>query len=528
MDNENVVHSAPEKQKMLPIVRYAIMAVIGIVALAVVINIIVALIPDKFKLSDANAVVWEENDDDQMVFLFNGKNLVEVDDDITKEMVVDSIKTDYNNEYAVFLTEGEAKDGEADNEGDGEETETEYVAGDLYVVNKKKVVKAADEVDEFLLSPFGSTYLYITDGDLYYGQLKNAGKATKIDTDVDYISAVSPDGKAFAYAKVEEADKEDEEDKTDLYVCTNGKKGEKFGKKDSEIVAIGNGAKYVYYVKDKKFYVNDSKLADMDDLTGYVMLFNRDGSQLIYNAKNDDDETKAYISAKAKDKNSFGTGYVGGLISPEGSVAASSDDGGFFLYYNTSSFAKTAVALYQAEEDGVETSYYYLKNVTGDSEKISSLKNADSIYMLEDAKTVLYIKTGHFYSINVTKPSSEPAEYIGSEDDIVDFDCTVDGEDIYTRDVDGTLYYVKSQTKMKKIKYDVVGYSTTADGKVYFVNDDGDLFYANKAPTDKKVASDVDPDALHYDIRSDVAIVEVDGEFGVISGQKFKKLFVLD
>lgn len=526
MDNENVVQANPAVAEKKPnqIIRYAIMGVIGLVVLAVVISIIGALIPDKFAIRDGNSIDWALNDEDQLVFVFNGKKMVEISDDVTEEMdhyeSYYYASTDYNQEYALFLTKSEMND-------DGE---MEY--GDLYAVNSKKYEKVAEEVSTYTLSAFGDTFLYVADGDLYYGKLSNPTKASKVDTDVVGVTSVSPNGKAFAYYKVDEKEVEnedgEEETKTvsEFYISTNGKKGEKFSKKDASDLIVSDGAKYVYYIKDEKLYVNDTKIADSDEVE--TVMFNRDGSQMLYSLTKKSDsedededenagETKSYLIVKAGDKVTIGDGDLNGVICPVGSTGYNNG-----YYYNTASFAKCAVSA----SDGEDTVYYYLKNVKGDAEKISALKNASGIELLDDGKTVLYTKSGNLRSINIRKPDSDPVEYTGSDEDVSSFDCTTDGKDIYVRDTDGTLYYVKSKTKMKKIKDDVSGYRVTEDGKVYFRNDDDELYLANKSDNAKRVVSDVT--SMSYSYLADVLTVEADDQYGVVNGKKFKKLFALN
>jgi hypothetical protein len=501
MNNENVMtNTAPNANK---IIRYAILGVIALVALALVISIITALIPAKFETRDDNTITWKVNDDDQMVFLFNGKKVVELSDDLSEEMNANSIQTDYNQSYAVFVTNNDDEDSKG---------------GTLYVVNSKKAVKVKDEVTDVVLSTFGSSFLFISDGDLYYGQLKNPTKAAKVDKDVSDITSVSPNGKSFAYEKV---DDEKDEVKTEYYISTNGKKGEKFGKKNADIVNISDGAKYVYYTKEAKLYANDTKICDLEDFAGMAMIFNRDGSQMVYSAKNDKGDVKTYLIAKAKDKNAVAGGSLYGIICPEG-AANVTYNGAICVYYNTSTLAKCALGV--SDEEDVQ--YYYLKNTKGKSEKISAMKNADDIQMLEDGETVLYTKNGNLRQIKVNKPNSDPKEYTGADEDISSFKATADGKAIYVKDTDGTLYYVKSASKMKKIEEDINSYYVTDSGAVYFVNEDEELHYANKSDSSKRVVSDVTD--VSYDALSGVMTVEADDVFGTVEGKKFKKLFSVD
>lgn len=505
--------AAVNTSKLQPnqIIRYAIIGVIALVALSLVISIVAALLPGKFESRDANNIDWAVNDDGEMVFVFNGKKLVEVSDDITEEIGKSNygyyygISTDYNREYAVIKTEGkETKDGK-------------YKDGDLYVVNSKKCQKVADEVSDYTMSAFGSTLIYISDGDLFVVELSKPTKAKKIDSDIDGISAVSPDGKTFAYYTVEE--KESEEEGTtfeyDYFVSKGNKKGEKFAKKDSEIVALSNGAKYVYYVKGDKVFVNDSKLADEKDMSDYYSL-NRDGSQMIYSAKNSKGEYKTYIVSKAGEKVAIGDGQYSDILATTGTYRSNC--------YNVASFAKCAVRV----NDGDDTVYYFLKNLKSEGTKISALKNASQVQLLEDGTTALFIKKGDLRSVNITKPTSEPKTYTGFEEDVSYFDASNDGKFIYVADTDATMYFVKSAKKAVKIAEDINnGFIVMNNGAAYFMNDDEELCYIKKTSKAKVVTDDLD-NVADYDVVSGVMTIVSDDQYGNVNGAKFKKLFDIE
>lgn len=507
MEYENVEQTAPvipAKPQSNPIVRYAIIGVIAVVALALVISIIAALIPGKFGVRDGNSIDWATNDDGERVFVFNGNKLVVIDEDISKE--IESTGTDYNQKYAVFTTERkETKDGK-------------YKYGDLYVVNNKTFKKVADEVSSFRLSAFGDTLIYIADGDLYFAQLSNPAKAKKVDSDVSGISAVSPDGKTVAYYQIDEkdSDEEDEEDEettisVDTFISKNGKKGEKFSKKDSTIFAISNNAKYVYYKKDSKCFVNGTKIADSDDFYSYYS-FNRDASQIIYSAKSSKGEYNTYIINKAGEKVSIGDGAFDDVLSPSGTYSR--------YCYNTASFAKCAVNVH----DGDDSVYYYLKNVKSSGAKIGAMKNATGVNLLDDCKTVLFVKKGDLRTMSITKPDAEPKTYSGFEEDVASYDVSADGKHIYVRDDDKTLYYVKSLKKALKIQEDVSGFICFNDGSVYFMNDDDEFCYAKKSAKVKVITDELDGIG-DVDYVANVITIVSEDQYGVVNGAKFKKLF---
>lgn len=493
MNTENEVKktsaSSLNYQKLF---RYVIIGIIAVIALAIVISVIGALIPDKFQDHGKNYVDAQLNEDGEAMFIFNGKKPVKLDEEITSDVA--ELLVDYKQEYSFVRT----------------------ASGELHVITSKGVESVAEDVDDVALSAYGDLLIYLTDdGDLYVGEVSKADKAKKIDSDVDDISAVSPDGSAFVYTQVSEGE-DDEEDKTELFISKKGKKGEKFDKKDAEIFAISDGAKYVYYENEKGYYVNDTKLADAEDSFEPGCL-NRDGSQLIFTvaAVKDDEEseTKTYFINKAKEKVSLAKESYYDVICPSGSF---SSIGGIELY-NVSSLTGCAI--------GIGDNYYYLKNKKGDTEKISDLKSASYITMLDDGETVLFIKNDSLRSLNVTKPSKNATEY-DFDEDISSFRCTPDGEHIYVRDTDSTLYYVKSEKKLKKIDDDVNSFTVVKGGKVYFMSDDNEAFYANKSDSVKKI-SGIGGDASYFSYyqEADDLYVLSDEAYYSVSGKKAKSLF---
>ncbi|MBQ7354583.1 MAG: hypothetical protein IJW62_03595 [Clostridia bacterium] len=538
MDNANITYptpapmpeETPKPKKGFPLLLVLIIGGVALIAVAVLLFFLLSgSSSGKFAVPEGNSIQWDVNDDDQMAFLFNGETIVKVDDDLTAKMSVSSVRTDYNRRYAVFMTEGEYSDTD------------DYVYGDLYVVQQEKYVKAADEVKQFVLSPFGSSCFYVTDDELYYAMLSDPSKAVKVDSEVTGITCVSPDGKTVVYVKTVEAkDGEEENEDADeplyeCYVSIEGAKGTKYEKKNAEVIAVSDGGSYVYYSKDDKFYVNDTKLADKEDLSsllqdyyGFMLAFNRDGSQVLYTATNSDGKTKVYISDHAGEKNVVASGSLGALLTPTGASGFAAIHG-FFVYNNTESLAECAVSVFELDDSGdLETNYYYLPNTLGDSEKISTLKNADNVMMLEDGKTVLYIKSGSLRMVNIQQPAAAPIEFSGTTEDIVSFDSTMDGECIYVLDEDGELYYVNNKERLTRIKPDVSNFTVTADGRVYFVNEDDDLYYATPNGESTKIASEVSGDTLIHHEYADVTTIEIDGTLGVLKEGKFNKKFVLN
>lgn len=488
---ENNAESTPVvPTKKTPIVRYAIIGIIAVVALALVISIISALVPGKFAIREANSIDWALSDDDELVFVFNGKKTVAIPDDITED--IDSeygyyFATDYNQKYAVFTA---GKD------------------NDLYVVNSKKYVKVADEVTDYQLSAFGDTMLYVSDGDLYFAELSKPTKAKKIDSDVTGISTMSPDGKSFAYYNYDE-----EDDEYTCFVSKTAKKGEKKSKATS-IFEVSNGAKYVYYKTEEKVSVNDTKLCNVEDWSGSYCL-NRDGSQIVFSAKTTKGEVKTYLSNKGGEKVSIGDGSFNSVLAPSGATR----------YYtcNVASFAKCAISVYDSEDS--ENVYYYLKNVKSTGEKISALKGVAAVQLLDDAKTVIFVRKGDLRTTVISKPNADAKVYAGFEEDVMTFDATADGEYLYVLDEDSTLYFVKSLKKAAKVDEDVEGFIVMSDGTIYFSNDDDEMFVGKKTSKPKMITDDFS--GVDYNTLANVFAVHSDDRYCIVNGKKLKKLFDL-
>lgn len=500
MNTENVVKkpSGPDYQK---IIRYVVIGVVALIVLSLVISIIGALIPDKFETSGKNYIHSLKNDDGEYVLIFNGKKPITLSDDVSAK--IDEISFDYENKYAVALatTEEENDDGETER------------SSELYVITSKGEEVVAEDVSNYVLSAYGDTIVYINyDKDLFVGKIGKAEKAKKIASDVYGLSAISPDGSAIVYKTVEE---KDDKETTQYFLSVNGKEGEKFGDKDKNYTFLGvsDGGKYVYYYKStddgRVLYVNDLKLVSDDQELVGVYCFNRDGSQLVFSSTSEKDESKTYFVNKAKEKVELEDGEFNNILVVSDSVSLA----GSVPTINVSSLVKCAFM--------IGDNYYYLKNTKGEVNKLGELKNADSIELLDDGKTVVFIKNGSLRTYDITKANKSATEY-ESDDDIYSFTTTSEGEHIYVRDENDTLYYVKSKSKMVKISDDVKRAVAIEGGKVYYINEDDELYYAKKSGAGNKVTDDV-TNVYYYDEAGDV-YTKTEDSFYSVNGKKAKKI----
>lgn len=532
MDNENLnpqneaapKFSIPENyQKIL---RWVGLGLIALVLLIIVISVVSALMPDKFEDSGKNYVEITQNDDGEYMLIFNGKKPVTLDEDLSKKILSESqFQFSYDQKYCVVAVSADSDEKENEDEDDGDgDSLMDAIGGivddllpsalcDLYVITSKGEECVAEDIIGYYLSPLGDTIHYLNeDGDLYSGTLSKAAKAKVVGSDVAYVNAVSPDGSAVAYTRVTG---EGEDMKSESYISVNGKEGKKFDTKDSTIVALSNKGKYVYYEKeDSGFYVNDTKLAGKDDYVLGNFCFNKDGSQVIFSISDDEDVVKSYIVNKGKEKVSIEKGTFYGVLSPENTVNVSYGATNYTVAYNVSSFVKCALR--------IDDNFYLLKNLKGENEKLTEIKNCTSLKMLDDGKTVIFLKNNSLRSYDITKYNKSATEY-DFGDDIEWFDCTSDGKNIFVIDENDTLSYVKSKTKLKKIADDTIDVQVVDGGKVYYITEDDELYLGGKSGSPKKVEDDIEG-INYYENANDFYAWSKDSFYSV-NGKKAKKLF---
>lgn len=488
----------------------------GVLLIAAIVALVIWLVGSdsyQFGVPEPNDIRWTFTEDDELVFLFNGEKTVKFGNKGT----ILNLQTNYNQQYVILLTKGESNS-------------DEYNSGDLYIVNQEKYVKVASDVNYFAISSFGDTYFYEVDNELYCGQMGSPKQFIKIDSDVDRVECVSPDGNTVVYTKSMEAHEgEDQEDRTVYYISQSGAKGTRYAKQGVRIVAISNDAAFVYYAKDGKFYVNDTKLADLERLHN-VVNFNQDGSQILYSATNNDGKAKLYISDHGTEKYALANGTLLSVLAPKGSYRYLFNDNLMSAYVNVETFAQTVAKVQGLDDFGDSKAIYYcIKSTRQEAEKNSTLtySNEDMI-LLRNGRTALYTQFGSFYSCQINQPSSDQLMFPFDENDVESFQCTPDGECIYLLDEESTLYYVNSPKKFTKIKYDVITYAVAGDGSVYFITGDHELFWATPNGKCEKIASEVNPSTLEGNTYTDVTTVKIDGKYGVLEDGKFRKLFDLD
>ncbi|MGN0506578.1 MAG: zinc-ribbon domain-containing protein [Lachnospiraceae bacterium] len=310
----------------------------------------------------------------------------------------------------------------------------------LYVIGKKGIIKVNDDVDAVQVSFYGDTIAYVKDTDDYIGSLYlynvSKGKSTLIDRDV-YIDnfVLSPDGKSVAYIGGCEASIFSVEG--DLYLSKKGKEGEKLYS-NSVPLAITDGGKHVYYVKDKeKLYVDDERITSAVFGTYY---FNVDNTELLYEK---DGNTYYYTLKFESPVKLKGTSFRS-LVAPADMAQQLTTS----FYYNVATY-------------GIDTFNESLINLSGD------------VYYVSD--------------------EGESVEKVGS---MRSYQMTADGESLIFRESDGDLQYIKNIHKSLEAKQlgddlEAESFSASKDLKKVYYLSDGELFYL-KGDKGVRVADEAD------------------------------------
>jgi hypothetical protein len=331
--------------------------------------------------------------------------------------------------------------------------EGEYGGGELHLFDgKKKIKKIAEEVYDVKISDNGKAIAYLSEPEMdedtymttYTLNLYKGGKSKVIESGVSTEFCISPNGKTVGYtiAEYEEQDEDDE----DYYSGSGDYSYESFvwkGKsksvgKDTQIIAVSDNYKYIYYVKNDNYYaqkkLNTDKKIKLGDSVESLR-FNSDMSQCFYS-----EEGKAKIVSKAKEINSLKDS--GSLMTPS-DITVKRESTDKYSRYGIANFKDTFYTTYDT--------VYHIDN------KLQATKviKCDGAYLGKNAKTVFYIKdpgqNGEIYKINGKKENAEPTLLVSDEYEPSSFVVTDNGKGIYYANDDDEIYYQRGTGKSKQV-----------------------------------------------------------------------------
>lgn len=350
--------------------------------------------------------------------------------------------------------------------------------GALFVVDGTELVEVAEEVNYFVVSNYGDSIAYITDkedgvGTLYLYNVSKA-KSTEIDDEVYAGDIVlSADGKSVAY--ITDCEVENGWFSTtvtgNVYVSKNGKEGEQVAK-DSVPLAVTDGGKHVFYIKDsEKLYMDEEKLGSGISSRVY---FNEDYTELIFN----EDDNAKYFTVKMKEPVKVKKGSFTSLYAPENVVLASLGVDNYTVYsYGVDSFNKTLWCI-----DSYEAYYVYDKGE--ETEKLNSYLT--QYQMSENGKSMLYLDGGQLVLIDDIEKSREGETVAYGLYFMESFVASEDFKNIYYyNNEDDELCYIKKGESVR-IADDADTFVYSDKYNVIFFIEDDELFYATKTAKSKK------------------------------------------
>lgn len=353
----------------------------------------------------------------------------------------------------------------------------------LYVVDGTELVKVAAEVDYYVISNYGDSIAYITEKEEGVGTLHLYNVSKKSDAVIAqkvYAGDIvlSADGKSVAYL----SDCELENDwlgfystvKANVYVSKNGKEGKQVAK-DATPLAVTNGGKHVFYIKDgEKLYMDEKKL---DSNISSRLYFNQDYTEIVYNKE----ENTKYFRVKMKEPVKVKKGTFSGIYAPEKMVVAS---------------ALTSNSAFATESFGVDTfneklwcidysEAYFVSDKGEETEKLSSYLR--QYQMSENGKSMLYQDGGELVLISDFTDSRDGERVAFGLYNVENFSASDDLEEIYyyNYEEDELCYNKKGEGAHIADDAETFLYSDKY-GVVYYIEDD-ELFYAGKTAKSKKI-----------------------------------------
>ncbi len=352
----------------------------------------------------------------------------------------------------------------------------------LFVVAGTELVEVAQEVEYFVISNYGDSIAYVTDTKDKLGTLNlytvSKKKSVEIAEEVYAGDLVlSPDGKSVAYL----SDCDIEEGfygyggsvTGSVYVSKNGKEGKEVAG-DSVPLAVSNGGKHVFYIKDgKKLFMDEIKLGS--DIHSRVY-FNQDCTEIVFN---EDDDTH-YFTVKMKEPVKVKKGEFTGIYAPAAMVKAA---------------ILTSNSKYAAETLGIDSlnkalwclnycEAYYVFDKGEETEKLSNYLT--KYQMSVDGKSMLYQDGGELLLIKDIVKSREEERVAHGLYGMNNFVASEDLKDIYYYNTDeDELCYLKKGEGVR-IADDAENFVYSDKyGVIYFIEDD-ELFYATNSAKSKK------------------------------------------
>jgi len=353
---------------------------------------------------------------------------------------------------------------------------------ELYVVQKEKVNKIADDVEYVELSRDGKVAVYVDEDDtLYKVQLKNK-KITKIADDAEFNGYMSADGNIICYldedeishARIGSKDTEMDEDFTALFPLKKGK------------MFIGTD-------EDNDLVIYNVKKGEMEKICNEPesVITNLDYTELLITVN-----SKAYISINGGERQKIGNYRFIYPLLPDDAVNGSS------ILNITTAVKSFAEMLMIYQNDDGEYGIGYLDKKYEMHEIVDGIDFGEyysyydgTIYVTDDFSSVYYIRNGSLYVAN--KKSDFEPEKLTSK--VSGFEVAPNGKKVYYINNDDELICLNNAGKKSAEKITIAEYVhsfvMTSKGNVFFIADyssgSGTLYRCKDGKNKVRVADDV-------------------------------------
>ena len=409
---EEATAVAPEAEKkayfhIKKIIRFAI---IGGAALLAIIVAVTLLTPAKY--DHVKGTIRLDQDGDSICVIANGEISAEIDG----RLVSSARNIDGTVAAALVANDDKGYDDNPNNHS-------------LYLITDKPQL-ISDEASSYCLSASGKAVAYVKAYYSYAGTAElwhySGGVNTKLTSafNLDCRYAISPDGKTVAYI-------DDDGGRQTGYIW-DGQTTE-LGR-DIQPLAVSNGAKYIYFIRNDAFFVqrgsnSDSRerLCDSSELT--EIYANRDLSQIVY-----DTGARTFVYTKGGGRQSLARGFRNWIL-PNGTASQMQRSKNVVVsIYGMSGFADTFYR--NADNSIVHVNRKYETN--------NVARNA-SAQLANDGKTLIFLRNRGIYKVDGTNAKAEATEIVSEAYTVTSFVATYDGKAVFfTNDMD-ELYYQKGK-----------------------------------------------------------------------------------
>jgi len=332
-------------------------------------------------------------------------------------------------------------------EGDGSAGES----ATLYFVKADDATEAyevAEEVREFVLSPYGSYIAYVNTEDELH--LYNCKKQTdkKIDRNALVNNICVADDGSIAYLTKRESG-----EYMHIY-----KGGEPIKWESDRIpVSISNGAKHVYMLDSvKNLYHYDGSEEEKIAVSVEGFWFNEKGDDIFYHA-----DDKTFVYGGSGEPKELADEYLTFVPCDNLALYESCplvDGGEPVLHYGISEFSKK---YYVGDDDTL-----YFLNGRWEFDEVA--EKVDDAKPAVDGKSVVYVAEGELMIYHSSsKKHTEIAE------DVTQFVMTDDARMIYYTDDEFTLYVKFGNKEPSEIAENVVSFDITHKEYLFYVLEDG-------------------------------------------------------